>query len=79
MPIIWIRQAYVQKFDCETITFQKDVNIPELMEIEEYVYEGVVEPYYKKSTRKDTKYADHRREMRGEAASSNTDSNMSEK
>ena len=41
MPNIWIRQAYVQGFYCETIT-QKYGNIFEHMEISESIYEGVV-------------------------------------
>ena len=34
------------------------------MEIEEYIYEVVVDPYYKKPTREDYNRADHRRKMR---------------
>lgn len=30
---IWIKQAYLQVFDCESITFRKLVNIFERMEI----------------------------------------------
>ena len=48
------------------------------MEISEYIYEGFVKPYYKKPTTEDTNRADHRRKMRGEYASSNNYSNMSE-
>ena len=40
------RQAYVQGFDCESITFKKDVNIFERMEISKSIYEGVVKPSY---------------------------------
>ena len=49
-PNIWSRQAYVQGFDCESITFKKAVNMFEHMEISESIYEGVVEPSYKKPT-----------------------------
>ena len=48
------------------------------MEIEEYIYEVVVDPYYKKPTREDYNRADHRRKMRWEADSSNTYYNMSD-
>ena len=40
----WINQEYVQGFDCETITFKKDINIFEHMEIVDTIYKGVVEP-----------------------------------
>ena len=36
------RQAYVQGFDYEYITFKKNVNMFERMEIAESIYEGVV-------------------------------------
>ena len=42
----------------------------EHMEITESIYEGVVEPSYKKPTRADAKRAYHRRQKRVEAASS---------
>ena len=48
MPNSWIKQAHVQGFDCEPIRFKKAVNMFEIMEITESIYEGVVEPYYKK-------------------------------
>ena len=51
----------------------------ELMEIEEYIYEVVVEPYLKKPTREDANRADNIRKMEGESASSNTYSEMSER
>ena len=47
MPNSWIKQAYVQGFNCEYITFNKEVNMFERMQIAEYIYEGVVEPSYK--------------------------------
>ena len=47
----WYRQAYVQGFDCESITFKKSVNMFECIEITESFYEGVVEPSYKNLTR----------------------------
>ena len=37
MPNVWSKQAYVQGFDCETITFEKSVNMFEHMEIAETV------------------------------------------
>ena len=46
MPSSWIKQAYVQGFDCEYFTFKAYVNMFERMEIAAYIYEGVVEPYY---------------------------------
>ena len=46
IPNGWIMQAYVQVFDCESISFIKAVNMFELMEISESIYEGVVTPYY---------------------------------
>ena len=42
MPNSWSRQAYVQGFDCKSITFKKSVNKFELMEIAQSIYEGVV-------------------------------------
>ena len=41
----------------------------ERMEISESIYEGVVEPYYKKPTREDANRAGHSRNRRGESAS----------
>ena len=48
MPNIWSKQACVQGFDCESITFKKDDNMFEHMEIAESIYKGIVEPYYNK-------------------------------
>ena len=42
----------------------------ERMEIAESIYEGVVEPSYKKPTQEDANRADHSRQNRGEATSS---------
>ena len=39
----------------------------ERVEISEYIYEGVVEPSYKKTIRADTNCADHSRQKRGES------------
>ena len=47
MPNIWSKQAYVQGFDCKYILFKNSVNMFESMEIEEYIYRGVVKPFYK--------------------------------
>ena len=41
----------------------------ERIEISEYIYESIVEPYYKKTTRVDANHASLRRKMRGDAAS----------
>ena len=49
IPNICSKQAYVQGFDCETISFKKAVNMFELMEIAENIYEGVVTPSYKRN------------------------------
>ena len=46
MSNMWIKLAYVQGFDCKSITFKKSVNLFERMEIAEYICEGVVEPSY---------------------------------
>ena len=54
MPNKWSKQAYVQGFDCEYISFKKAVNMFEQMDIAEYIYEVLVEPSYEKSTREDT-------------------------
>ena len=50
----------------------------ERMEIAGYIYKGVVEPYYKKTTRAGSNRAGHSSIKRGEYASSNTSSVMSE-
>ena len=47
MPNSWSKQAYVQGFDCEYISFKKAVNMFEQMDIAEYIYEDVAEPSYK--------------------------------
>ena len=51
MPNSWSKQAYVQGFDCKYITFKNIVNMFEHMDIAETIYEGVVEPSYKKLMR----------------------------
>ena len=48
------------------------MNMFEHMEIMEYIYEVVVKPSYKKSTRADANRAGNSRNMRGESASSKT-------
>ena len=50
----------------------------ERIELSEYIYERIVEPYYKKTTRLDANRAVLSREMRGDAASSTTYSKTSE-
>ena len=42
----WSKQEYVQGFDCDTISFEKAVNMFQRMEIAEIIYEGVVTPSY---------------------------------
>ena len=44
-----IKQEYVKVFDWEPITFKRDVNIFEHMDIAESIYKGVVEHYYLKN------------------------------
>ena len=75
----WYKQAYVQGFDFESISFEKAVNMFEQMEITKYIYEGVVEPSYKKHTRADTNRSGHSRQNKGESASSQTYSAMGER
>ena len=70
MPNSWSRQAYVQGFDCWSTTFKKAVNMFDRMEISESIYEGVVEPSYKKPTRADYNCAGHVSQKRVESASS---------
>ena len=57
----WYKQAYIQVFDCESITFKKLVDMFERTEIAESIYEGVVEPSYKKPTWEDSNRAGHSR------------------
>ena len=70
MSNIWYRQAYVQGFDCESITFKKAVIIFERMGISESIYKGVVEPFYKKPNRTDANHISHSSQNRGESPSS---------
>ena len=46
MPYSWSKQAYLQVYDCESISFLKSVNMLEIMDIAESVYEGNVENSY---------------------------------
>ena len=50
----------------------------ERIEIAESIYEGVVEPSYEKTTRTYANRVGHSSRMRGESASSNTYSEISE-
>ena len=70
MPNSWSKQAYVQGFHFESVTFKNAVNMFERMKIAEYIYEYVVEPSQKIPTLADANRAGHRRKKRGEAASS---------
>ena len=65
MPNSWSRQAYVKEFDRESITFKAAVNMIGHMEITEYIYDGVVEPSYKKPTRSYSNCAGHSKKIRG--------------
>ena len=69
MPNSSSNKAYVQGFYCESITFQAAVNMFECMEMSESIYEGVVEPSYKKPTREDTNRSGPTNKMRGQSAS----------
>ena len=42
MPTSWSKQAYVQGFDCESITFKRAVNMFDRMETADSIYEGCV-------------------------------------
>ena len=46
MPNFCYKKAYVQGFDCESISFKKSGNMFERMEITESIYKGVVDPSY---------------------------------
>ena len=48
IPNSWSKQAYVQRFDGESITFKNAVNVFEHMKIAKYIYKVVVKPSYKK-------------------------------
>ena len=78
MPNSWSKQAYVQGFDFESITFKKAVNMFEHMEIAESIYEGVVELSYKKPPRAYSNRAGHSRKKIGEVALSWTRPKKSE-
>ena len=78
MPTSWSKHDYVKGFDCESITFKKDVNMFECMKIAESIYEFVVETYHKKPTQVDANRAGHIRQNRGEAALSWTRPNNGE-
>ena len=61
IPNSWGKQAYLQGFGCETITYKKAVNMLKHMEISESIYEVVVEYSYKESTMADSTCVGHRR------------------
>ena len=42
MPNTWSKQAYMNVFDWEFMTFKKAVNLFERMNIAESIYKGVV-------------------------------------
>ena len=65
----WSKQAYVQGFDYETYSFKNDVNMFKRTEIDESIYESVVTPPYKKTTRSKYNRTGLSRNKRGEYAS----------
>ena len=79
VPNILSKQAYVQIFDCELITLNKAVNMFEHMEISESIYEVVVEPSHKQSTRVYDNRVGYSRKKIGEASLSHTYSKMSDR
>ena len=60
----------MQGFGCESILFKKAISVFGSMEIAESIYEGVVEPSYKKYTWAYSKRYGHIRNKRGGATSS---------
>ena len=70
MPKSCSKQVYVQGFYCESITLKNSVNIFDRIETIDSIYEGVVEPSYKRPTQADANHAGHSRHKRGEVASS---------
>ena len=78
MPNSWSKQAYVQGFYCESISFKKEVNMFEHMEISESIYEDVVETSSKKLTRAEAYRGGHSSQNRVEATLSQTRSTTSE-
>ena len=72
MPNSWSNQAYVQVFDCESITFKAFFYMFEHMEIVESIYELVLETSYKNPTSAYSTRADHNRLKKVEVALSNT-------
>ena len=66
-----VKKAYVQGFDCETISLKKYVNMFERMEIAESIYEGVVTTSNKKTNREEANHTGISRNKRGEVALSN--------
>ena len=71
MPNSWSNQVYVQGFYCRYITLKKAVNMFDHMDIDEHIYEAVVEPSYKKSNKGYATRTGHSRENIVETASSN--------
>ena len=71
MPNSSSNQDYVQVFDCESIYFLKAVNMFEPMEIAKSIVEGVVTPYYLKTTRAESNRNALIRKNKGEDVSSN--------
>ena len=78
MPNGWINQEYVHVFYCQSINFNKEVNIFEGIDILESIYEGILETSQGETSKADSTRAGHVRLKRGESALSNTYSEMSE-
>ena len=70
MPNRWGKQEYVKIFDCESITSKSAVKCFERMEIEESIYEGVVEPSHKNPTSEYDNHDGNSRKMRVEVVAS---------
>ena len=60
----WSKRSSGHDFDFEPAFLKQAVNIFESLEISENIYEGVLEPSYKKSTRKESNHSGHIRKVR---------------
>ena len=72
MPNSRSKKVYVQGFECESINFRKPINMFESMDIDEYIYGGVVETSYKKYVREDAIRSGQSSKNRGEISLSHT-------
>ena len=46
IPKSWGKKDFLQGFYFEAVTFKKEINMFERLDIVEYIYEGVAEPFY---------------------------------